>query len=37
VNEKKVKASYKKGVLKITMPKITVAKNKKIKIKVDKE
>ncbi len=37
VNEKKVKAFYKKGVLKITMPKITVAKNKKIKIKVDKE
>jgi len=37
VNEKKIKASYKKGVLKIVMPKATVAKNKKIKIKVEKE
>jgi HSP20 family protein len=37
VDEKKIKASYKKGVLKITMPKITVAKAKKVKIKVEKE
>lgn len=37
VDEKKVKASYKKGVLKIVMPKITTAKAKKVKIKVEKE
>jgi len=37
VDEKKIKASYKKGVLKITMPKITVAKERKVKIKVTEE
>jgi len=37
VDEKKIKASYKKGVLKIVMPKVTVAKTKKVKIKIEKE
>jgi len=37
VNEKKIKASYKKGVLKIVMPKVIVTKKKKVKIKVEKE
>lgn len=37
VDEKKIKATYKKGVLKVVMPKISVAKEKKVKIKVEKE
>ncbi|MHA1875251.1 MAG: Hsp20 family protein [Promethearchaeota archaeon] len=37
MDEKKIKASYKKGVLKIVMPKVTVAKTKKVKIKIEKE
>jgi len=37
VDEKKVKASYKKGVLTIIMPKISKTKEKTVKIKVEKE
>jgi HSP20 family protein len=37
VDEKKVKASCKKGVLIITMPKISKTKEKTVKIKVEKE
>jgi HSP20 family protein len=35
VDEKKIKASYKKGVLTITMPKKTAVKEKTVKIKVE--